>query len=111
MNYNYLCPVCNKSSGLKPFKWGKYDLIHCEICELDYCGKMVEKEIGGDSSPVDLSGIEMMSDVFHTTKEIAKAFSIKRKIIYEKLLKRNCSEILILQEKFRNLSQEITSHF
>jgi len=94
MNYSQLCPVCNKNIGLRPFKWGNYDLIHCDICELDYCGEMIEKEIGGDSSPVNLLGIEMMSDVFHRTKEIAKVFSIKRKNIYEKLLNRNCSEIL-----------------
>ena len=84
MDYNSLCPVCNEEKGLRPFKWGEYNLIHCNVCELDYCGKMIEKEIGGDSSPVNLSGIEMMSDVFHRTEGIAKMFSIKRKKIYEK---------------------------
>ena len=46
MNYKSLCPVCNKQEGLSPFNWGEYNLIHCDICDLDYCGEMVEKEIG-----------------------------------------------------------------
>ncbi len=94
MNYNFLCPICNKMEGLRPFKWGNYNLIHCIICKLDYCGEMIEKEMGGDSSPVNLSGIKMMSEVFHRTKKLAKAFSIKRKFYYENLLKRNCEKIL-----------------
>lgn len=94
MDYNSLCPVCNKGEGLRPFKWGRYNLIHCIICELDYCGEMVEKEIGGDSSPVNLPGIEMMSNVFHRTEEMAMNFSINRKKVYEKLLNRNCDKIL-----------------
>ncbi len=94
MNYNSFCPVCNKEEGLRPFKWGKYDLIHCNICELDYCGEMIEKEIGGDSSPVNLSGIKMMSDVFHRTEKLARMFIFKRKSFYEKLLHRNCEKVL-----------------
>ena len=77
MDYNSLCPVCNKEVGLRPFKWGEYDLIHCNVCKLDYCGEMIEKEKDGDSSPVNPSGIEMMSDVFHRTEEMAKLFLIK----------------------------------
>ena len=94
MDYNYLCPVCNKSKGLRRFKWGQYHLIHCAICELDYCGEMIEKEKGGDSSPVDLPGIEMMSKVFHKTEKLAKSFTIKRKLSYEKLLNRDCDNVL-----------------
>tara|TARA_B100000686_G_C16617881_1_gene877504 strand:- start:314 stop:1150 length:837 start_codon:yes stop_codon:yes gene_type:complete len=94
MDYNYLCPVCNKSKGLRRFKWGQYHLIHCAICELDYCGEMIKKEIGGNSSPVNLEGIEMMADVFHRTNKLAKLFSIKRKKYYENLLKRKCNKIL-----------------
>ena len=78
MDYNSLCPVCNKKEGLRPFKWGKYDLIHCNVCELDYCGEMIEKEKGGESSPVNLSGIEMMSEAFYRTEKLAKSFTIKR---------------------------------
>ena len=94
MNYKLLCPVCNKEEGLRPFNWGEYNLIHCDICRLDYCGEMAEKEIGGDSSPVNLSGIEMMADVFHRTEEMAKFFLINRKKIYEKLLNRKCDKVL-----------------
>ena len=94
MDYNSLCPVCNKEEGLKRFKWGEYDLIHCNICRLDYCGEMIEKEIGGDSSPVNLSGIEMMSDVFHRTERLAKFLTIKRKLYYEKFLDRSCGKVL-----------------
>jgi len=94
MNYKSLCPVCNIKEGLRSFKWGKYNLIHCDICQLDYCPEMIKKEVGGDSSPVPLSGIKMMSDVFHRTEEMAKTFTIKRKFFYEKLLNRTCNKIL-----------------
>jgi len=94
MDYNSVCPVCNKQDGLRPFNWGEYNIIHCDICRLDYCGEMVEKEIGGDSSPVNLSGIQMMSDVFHRTEEVAKLFLINRKKVYERLLNRKCEKVL-----------------
>ena len=45
----------------------------------DFAEAYTEKEIGGDSSPVNLSGIEMMADVFHKTEEMAKLFLINRK--------------------------------
>ena len=94
MDYNFLCPVCNEEKGLHLFNWGKYKIIHCDICRLDYCGEMIEKEIGGDSSPVTFSGIQMMSDVFHRTEGMAMMFATKRKSYYEKLLNRNCNKVL-----------------
>ena len=94
MNYNSLCPVCNERVELQPFKWGDYDLIHCFICKLDYCGEMVEKETGGHSSPVNQQGIKMMADLYSKTNEMARNFAIKRKRVYEKLLNKNLSKIL-----------------
>lgn len=94
MNYNSLCPVCSQGKGLRPFKWADYNLIHCVNCELDYCGEMVKKEIGGDSSPVNSLGIRMMADAFYRTQELSRIFSIKRKKIYENLLDRKCEKIL-----------------
>ena len=47
---------------------------------------MIEKEIGGNSSPVNSSGIKMMSDIFHKTNDLAMILASKRKSIYEKLL-------------------------
>jgi len=55
---------------------------------------MVEKEVGGDSSPVPKEGIEMMSSSYFKTKELAMNFVSKRKMIYDKLLSRNCNKIL-----------------
>tara|TARA_Y100000590_G_scaffold425398_1_gene533344 strand:- start:3152 stop:3868 length:717 start_codon:yes stop_codon:yes gene_type:complete len=55
---------------------------------------MIEKELGGNSSPVNLKGIHMMSDVFHRTNGIASIFSQKRKEIYENYLKKDLSKIL-----------------
>ena len=94
MNYNSLCPLCRKSDKLYQFQWGSYRIIHCGICELDYCPEMIEKEIGGNSSPVNMQGVDMMSDAFHRTNKIAKIFSMKRKKIYEGLLNNNISKIL-----------------
>ena len=94
MNYNSVCPLCQNSNRLFPFQWGTYGVIHCETCELDYCPEMIEKEVGGNSSPVNLEGIHMMSDVFYRTNEMASTFSLKRKKIYENYLKKNLSKIL-----------------
>ena len=94
MNYRSLCPVCHNNDKLHRFKWGTYNIIHCGICELDYCSEMLEKEIGGDSSPVNSSGIQMMSQSFHSTNKMAEMFSFKRKQAYEKLLNRNCDKVL-----------------
>ena len=94
MNYNFLCPLCHTSDQLSRFQWGTYSINHCNTCELDYCPKMIEKEIGGNSSPVNLQGINMMSELFHRTNKIAMSFSIKRKKIYDNLLNNNFSKIL-----------------
>ena len=94
MTYNSSCPVCQNTEALKLIRWNQYSIIHCNRCELDYCAEMVEKEIGGDSSPVNSRGVKMMAEIFHRTNEIANLFVIKRKNIYESLLKRNCSQIL-----------------
>ena len=85
MNYKVICPVCQNKEHLNHFNWGEFYLIHCDYCELDYCGEMIEKEIGGHSSPVNSSGIKMMSDIFHTTNDLAMILASKRKSIYEKL--------------------------
>jgi len=94
MNYNSICPVCHSSNHLNSFGWGEYNVIHCNLCGLDYCGEMIKKEAGGNSSPVDIPGIEMMSYSFFKTQKLAKNFSMYRKQIYEKLIKRNCEKIL-----------------
>lgn len=94
MNYNSVCPVCSNRDQLNSSKWGDYNVIHCNNCELDYCGEMNEKEIGGDSSPVNLQGIKMMSDVFYKTSDLAMVFASKRKKIYETFLSRPCKKVL-----------------
>lgn len=94
MNYNFICPVCHKKEQLQPFRWGSYRIIHCGNCALDYCGEMIKKERGAASSPVDQEGIEMMSKAFYNTQKLAMSLARKRKIFYEKVLKRKCKKIL-----------------
>ena len=94
MNFNSICPLCQNSDFLKSFNWGSYKVIHCMQCQLDYCGEMVEKEFGGDSSPVTAQGVEMMSNSFHKTNQLANAYARKRKNIYESLLENNCKSII-----------------
>ena len=60
-NYNKSCPICTSSDKLIHFNWGEHSVIHCKDCELDYCSQMVEKESGGNSSPVHMEGIETVS--------------------------------------------------
>ncbi|MDP6615159.1 MAG: class I SAM-dependent methyltransferase [Candidatus Marinimicrobia bacterium] len=55
---------------------------------------MVEKESGGNSSPVHLEGIEMMANAFHKTNELATQYARRRINIYESILKRKCQNIL-----------------
>ncbi|MBC8345250.1 MAG: class I SAM-dependent methyltransferase [Candidatus Marinimicrobia bacterium] len=55
---------------------------------------MVEKERGGDSSPVHLEGIEMMANAFHKTNALAKKYTEKRLAIYESILNRKCQDVL-----------------
>ena len=81
MNDNALCPVCHNQNQLKVFHWHNYNVIHCHVCKLDFCMEMIYKEEGGNSSPVPLSGIKMMSESFYKTKKIANNFAIKRKSI------------------------------
>ena len=76
-NFENKCPVCLNRSNLSHFNWGNYPIIHCENCGLDYCSQMVEKESGGDSSPVHMEGIEMMGNSFHKTDELAKKYTQK----------------------------------
>ena len=94
MPHNILCPVCNNKNELRSFRWNNYSVTHCNCCNLDFCEEMAEKEVGGDSSPVPKEGIEMMSNSFFKTNKLAMNFVIKRKIIYDELLSRNCSKVL-----------------
>ena len=94
MNYKINCPICYFSDQLETIKWNKYDVIHCNNCGLDYCSEMLEKEIGGDSSPVHLEGIKMMADVFYKTGDLANNYAKKRKKIYEQILGRKCNKVL-----------------
>ena len=94
MNYNSLCPLCRNGDRLYPFQWGPHKIIHCRTCELDYSPEMIEKELGGDSSPVTPEGVKMMADIFHRTYKIAMSYTIKRKNIYKNLLNKNPSKIL-----------------
>ena len=111
MDYSKTCPICECSKELNKFKWGDYKVIHCNNCKLDYCSKMYEKEIGGDSSPVHLEGIEMMASTLHKTKDLAQHFINKRVDIYESLLNRKCKNVLevgcgagVFYEPFKNKS-------
>jgi len=94
MNFNLICPVCENEDQLNSFKWSNYKVINCNNCGLDYCANMLEKEKGGDSSPVDSKGIEMMSNMFYKTRGMAMLFALKRKKIYESYLNKNCENIL-----------------
>ena len=85
MNYNSICPVCQKSEQLNSFKWGIYNIIHCLNCRLDYCGEMDEKEKDGDSSPVHMPGITMMANMFYKTQYI---FSLRITILTFVLLRK-----------------------
>ncbi|MBH10714.1 MAG: hypothetical protein CMG74_10275 [Candidatus Marinimicrobia bacterium] len=115
MNYNSVCPVCSNRDQLTSLKWRGYNIIHCNNCELDYCGEMNEKEIGGDSSPVNLQGIKMMSDLFYRTSDLAISFASRRKIIYEDFLNRPCKKVLevgcgpgVFYKPWRDLNVEWT---
>jgi len=94
MNYNNICPVCENSEKLNSFSWCDYKVIHCNNCGLDYCSQMTEKELGGDSSPVHMEGIEMMANTLYTTAFLTEKFVNKRVLVYEKLLNRKCENIL-----------------
>ena len=93
-NFEQSCPACRNGIDLVTIEWGEYSVIHCKVCGLDYCSRMVEKETGGDSSPVHLEGIEMMADSFHKTIDLAKRYTQKRLLFYESLLKRKCTNVL-----------------
>jgi len=55
---------------------------------------MVEKESGGNSSPVHIEGIEMMAKAFHKTNALARKYTEKRLVIYESILNRKCQNVL-----------------
>ena len=93
-NYKICCPICSLSNKLEKFEWNQYDVIHCKNCDLDYCSEMIEKEVGGDSSPVHMEGINMMADVFFKTGDLANNYAKKRKKIYEQILGKKCINIL-----------------
>lgn len=93
-NYNKSCPVCSGTDALNKFFWGEYPVIHCNQCGLDYCSQMVEKEFGGNSSPVHMEGIEMMAKAFHKTNALARKYTEKRLVIYESILNRKCQNVL-----------------
>jgi len=94
MNFEKSCPVCTSSDKLIRFNWGEYPVIHCNQCGLDYCSQMVEKESGGNSSPVHMEGIEMMTKAFHKTNALAMKYAEKRLAIYESILNRKCQNVL-----------------
>jgi 2-polyprenyl-3-methyl-5-hydroxy-6-metoxy-1,4-benzoquinol methylase len=93
-NYNKSCPVCSGSDALNKFSWGEYPVIHCNQCGLDYCSQMVEKESGGNSSPVHMEGIKMMAKAFSKTNALAMKYAVKRLAIYESILNRKCQNVL-----------------
>ena len=93
-NFEQSCPACSGSNELTRFNWGKYPVIHCNACRLDYCSQMVEKESGGDSSPVHMEGVEMMANAFHKTNALARKYTEKRLVIYESILNRKCQNVL-----------------
>ena len=94
MNFEKSCPVCTNSDKLIRFNWGEYPVIHCKDCGLDYCSQMVEKESGGDSSPVHMEGVEMMAKAFHKTNALAMKYTDNRLAIYESILNRKCQNVL-----------------
>ena len=94
MEYKNNCLICNSSEQLMTVRWKKYNVIYCNNCGLDYCPEMLEKEIGGDSSPVHLEGIKMMADVYFKTSELAMNYTKKRKKVYEELLGNKCKSVL-----------------
>jgi SAM-dependent methyltransferase len=95
MNFENRCPLCDYGSEkLISFNWNDFIVIHCNNCGLDYCSLMVEKETGGNSSPVHMAGIEMMASSFHTTKKLAEMYANKRIDIFETYLQRKCNNIL-----------------
>lgn len=93
-NFIKSCPACRNGNNLVTIDWGEYSVIHCKFCGLDYCSHMVEKESGGDSSPVNLEGIKMMAESLHKTYDLAKLYTRKRLLFYESILKRKCSNVL-----------------
>ena len=88
------CLVCENSESLEFKKWNDYQLYICPKCDLNFCLKMVEKEVGGDSSPVDQSGTLMMKDSFYKTKNLAKKIFNKRITFYENIMQKKCKSIL-----------------
>jgi len=95
MNYSNKCPICLISTNeLETILWSDYKIIHCKTCTLKYCSSMIEKEIGGDSSPVHKEGIEMMAATLNKTKELARNYVNRRIPFFESLLKRKCNNIL-----------------
>ncbi len=90
------CPICQQNNSSNYIEWNKLNIYNCERCDLSYCSEMKEKELGGNSSPVDDKGIKMMAESFFTTSHLANEYALKRVKFYEALLKKNCSSILEL---------------
>ncbi len=88
------CPICKKKNKINLINWNDYRVYKCMNCELSFCKKLKEKEIGGDSSPVDLNGIKMMAESFFKTSKKAKKYALTRLMIYEKFINRKCKSIL-----------------
>ena len=106
--FNKNCPICDCISPF--FKWNDYYVYKCGKCGLLFSDLSL-KEVGGNSSPVDSNGISFMADSFFRTKDIANSFAIKRKNIYEKILKRKCKSILeigcgpgVFYDSYNNIS-------
>lgn len=94
MNFNNECPICKKSKYLKNLSWSNYVVKQCTNCGLDYCAEMKEKEIGGDSSPVHLEGIEMMANSYFNTYELAFHYAKYRKVYLESHYHKNFNSVL-----------------
>lgn len=91
---NVICPSCRSKKNFKKIPWNDYRIYMCKTCELFFCKDIILKEEGGDSSPVDNFGIEMMKESYFHTKKIAQNYAKKRVKIYEGIIKTKCKKIL-----------------
>ena len=86
--------MCAESSGLKQFTWAGQPIISCRYCGLDFCSEIVEKENGGDSSPVPQEGLTMLANTIYSTEQLAQRRCDARLAVYEEILGRPCRNVL-----------------
>ena len=91
---NVVCPSCKSQKNFKQILWNDYSVYMCKTCELFFCKDIILKEKGGDSSPVNHSGIEMMKEAYFKTNKIANDYAKRRVVIYENFLNKKCEKIL-----------------